>query len=603
MSSGGVRAGRAYVKITMLDKTQKVLNGASARLRGFSRSVGAMGAGLLAGAGALAAPFIPAIAKASDMQEIMGKFNTVFADQAGDVKGWSDTFAGEVGRSEKQIAGFMANSQDLFVPLGFDRGAAAELSKTVTALGVDLASFGNKSDDDAIRDLHAALTGSGEVMKKYGVNLEAAAVEQELFNRGLDPKNATNQQKVQARLNIILRDTSDAQGDAIRTSGSYANQMKRLHGVVDNTQVAIGTALLPVLTMLVSKASSVVTMLGAWITANPRIVQGIAAVAAGAAIAGGVLLVVAGAASVAGTILGTMATVAGIVGAGFALLLSPIGLVVAGIVGLIAAGIAWTGAWSTIVDFFNGTLGAMGNALANGDLALAGSILWSSLKLAFAQGTLGIRQAWIETWAGMASILDGFITSIRQRWIDLTTGLASVLIKLWNKVQPLFGKSTIDVQATIATLREDQERKQKANEDGRKSRDDARGAQLQADLAATQSELDALKAARQSRVDDAGGETFTGSGSLLDQLKGFLSQATETPTAAAKDATEPPKKPSDGVEAASKVAGTFSSSAAGRMGGTVQKADERIVKAAEKTNSKLDKLVKIVERGGTLSWA
>ena len=46
-----------------------------------------------------------------------------------------------------------------------------------------------------LRDLHAALTGSGEVMKKYGVLVNEAAAKQEVLNQGLDPKVATDQQK------------------------------------------------------------------------------------------------------------------------------------------------------------------------------------------------------------------------------------------------------------------------------------------------------------------------------------------------------------------------------------------------------------------------
>ena len=48
------------------------------------------------------------------------------------------------------------------------------------------------------------------VMKKYGVIVSEAAVKQELLNQGIDPKTASDQQKVQARMNIIMAGTTAA---------------------------------------------------------------------------------------------------------------------------------------------------------------------------------------------------------------------------------------------------------------------------------------------------------------------------------------------------------------------------------------------------------
>lgn len=228
-------------------------------LRSFSRGV--MGAGkiALAGGAVIAGGLAVAIKAASDMQETMNKFNVVFADNSTAVKKWSDDFATRIGRSKKQIADFMAGSQDLFVPLGFEAGAATELSKQITGLAVDLASFNNTADADALRDLHAALTGSGEVMKKYGVIVSEAAVKQELLNQKIDPKTATEQQKVQARLNLIMRGTTAAQGDAERSSGAFANQVKALKGQISDAAVAIGSAFLPMATKMIAKVREVVT--------------------------------------------------------------------------------------------------------------------------------------------------------------------------------------------------------------------------------------------------------------------------------------------------------------------------------------------------------
>jgi len=243
-----VRAGGAYVELLLRDKGfQDGLRKAGGGLKSFAKSAAVIAGPLLSAFG-----FTKLIQEASDFEEVMNKFNVVFGQNAANVKKWGDEFAKEVGRSKKQIAEFMGNTQDLFVPLGFEPGAATELSKQVTRLSLDLASFNNMQDADTIRDLHAALTGSGEVMKKYGVIVSEAAVKQELLNQGMDPKNATEQEKVQARLNIIMAGTSAAQGDAIRSAGGFANQMKALQSAISDTAVIIGSLMLPTVTQFVN---------------------------------------------------------------------------------------------------------------------------------------------------------------------------------------------------------------------------------------------------------------------------------------------------------------------------------------------------------------
>ena len=171
MAGGAIRAGRAFVEI-FADNTRLIrgLRTAQRRLRNFGGSVRSMGAQLLGIGGIAAAPLAAAVNAASELEETMNKFNVVFGANAAAVKSWGDDFAGQVGRSKTQIADFLASTQDLFVPLGFDPQQATEMSKSVTGLAIDLASFNEKvSDQQALDDLQAALTGSGEVMKKYGV--------------------------------------------------------------------------------------------------------------------------------------------------------------------------------------------------------------------------------------------------------------------------------------------------------------------------------------------------------------------------------------------------------------------------------------------------
>lgn len=211
--------------------------------------------------------FTRIVGAASDVYETVNKFNVVFGENSEAVKRWSDDFADSIGRSRRLVAEFVSGNQDLFVPIGFDAASAEGLSKTVAQLAFDLASFNNLTDQQTFGDLQAALTGSGEVMKKYGVIVNETAVKQELLNQGINPKSATEAQKTYARLNIILRGTTSAQGDALRSMGGFANQWKRFQGIVENSAADIGAKVLPMVTQgvryLASSVEQLAPLLGA----------------------------------------------------------------------------------------------------------------------------------------------------------------------------------------------------------------------------------------------------------------------------------------------------------------------------------------------------
>lgn len=345
VTASGIRAGRAFIELALHDdQFKKQLQQTERKLQNIGRSVATAGAKLAAFGGAGVAGFAAAIKSASAFEETLSKFNVVFGQNSEAVKTFANDLASELGRSKAQILGFLASSQDLFVPLGFDTAKAEEMSKQITRLAVDLASFNNIADDDALRDLQAALTGSGEVMKKYGVIVSEAAVKQQLLNEGIDPKTATEQQKVMARLNIILAGTTAAQGDAIRTADGFANQMKRLQGNLSDVAVSIGQAITPALAVLAAKVNDIAQVVVKWVSENQTLVIVLASVALGVTVLGTALVATGAIIAATGTIIGGLTTAltvltaaSGAATVALGLLASPVTLAVAAIGGLILA--------------------------------------------------------------------------------------------------------------------------------------------------------------------------------------------------------------------------------------------------------------------------
>ncbi len=551
-SSQGIRAGRAFVEVFADDsKLVRGLKAARRRLQAFGASVRAIGAKMFAAGALVAGPLSLAVNAASDMEETMNKFNVVFGNNAKVVKAWGDTFASQVGRSKKQVADFLSGTQDLLVPIGFDSASATAMSKQLTGLAIDLASFNNKADSDVIRDLHAALTGSSEVMKKYGVIVNETAVKQELLNQGIDKNKATEQQKVMARMAIIMRGTTAAQGDAIRSAGSFANQMKSLKAKVNDAAVVIGSALLPIITPLVTKIAAGVKIVAAWIKEHKGLVVIIAKVAAALA-AGGLAFIVLGTAvsgmastfgAVAAIISGVGSAI-GILGSMLGALLSPIGLVIAG-VGALAAylitstdvggqALGWLGdKFNSLKETALAAWKGIGDALAAGDIGLAAKILWLTLKLQWQKGVNALNQVWVKVkdfflttwteavfgaakiatnaWAGLQAGWTETVDFLRDSWSLFTTFIAKnwnrvvgFLKKAWQKLKSLVtGEESGDVQSGIdaETQRMNGELDEGRNRDifEREQRRKSRLSEIEGQRTGTLDELDIARDAEHER--------------------------------------------------------------------------------------------------------
>lgn len=296
-------------------------------------------AGKRAGAGlaALAAAGLGLIKLSSDAEETMAKMGQVFGSLTDEIDTWAIETAQAMGRSRQQMRQYVTDTQAILAPLLGDGGVAAEMSKSIAALAVDLASFMNAADDDAWRALISGLTGETEPMKRFGVILTETALEQFRLAEGIQKsvREMTEAEKVQLRFRMIMERLKLAHGDAIRNADSWANTLRSLTGELRNAGEELGDRLLPTGTRIIaairdavrqfnsldSQTKGNIVMLGVLTAGLLGVVAAFGLLAAGAAM---------------------VVKAFGILGAVFGFLTSPIGLVIAAVV-LFAT--AWENNW------------------------------------------------------------------------------------------------------------------------------------------------------------------------------------------------------------------------------------------------------------------
>lgn len=141
----------------------------------------------------------------------------------------------------------MAVFQNLTTSFGMASDKAYILSQNLTQLGYDMASFFNLSTEDSFQKLQAAISGELEPIRRLGVDISNARLQQELYNLGINKSiNSLSQaDKAQLRYIAIMKQTTNAQTDMGRTLNSPANQMRILKAQIDLLGRSLGAVLIP----------------------------------------------------------------------------------------------------------------------------------------------------------------------------------------------------------------------------------------------------------------------------------------------------------------------------------------------------------------------
>ncbi len=196
---------------------------------------------LLVGSAVLAG-FGKMVTMAADVGETMSVMNAVFKDSANEVVAWAEQQSAAVGRSEFKLREWASGMGAMLEPMLGSSKAAAKMSTELTQLAVDLGAFFNKADEDVIHDLRSAFAGSVETMQKYGIVMTEAAMQQFALEKGITKKinKMTQEEKAQLRFQYIMKMTRNAQGQALRESESFGNQLKGLKDAFTDLATELG---------------------------------------------------------------------------------------------------------------------------------------------------------------------------------------------------------------------------------------------------------------------------------------------------------------------------------------------------------------------------
>ncbi len=169
----------------------------------------------------------------SDATEVGSKFDVVFKSNEKVAQSFRD-LADATNRSSLDMMTFGAGIGNVLAPLGLAQSEVDGLSLSLTKLAVDVASFQNVSDAQAVHAFTSALTGERESLKSLGIVISEDDVKNKAYTLGLaeQGQELTKAQKALSTYQLLIQNTANAHGDAIRTADSFANQLKGLRGAI-----------------------------------------------------------------------------------------------------------------------------------------------------------------------------------------------------------------------------------------------------------------------------------------------------------------------------------------------------------------------------------
>lgn len=190
-----------------------------------------------------------AVAKFNDFYEATDLFHNAMGNLSGEADTLISKMQGLLGVDPTKAMTYMATIQSLGTSFGLASDKAYVLSKNLTQLAYDEGSYWNKGVAETFTAMSSAISGEIEPIRRLGVDLSQARLQQELLALGFNKQVSSLSQadKAVLRYIAIMKQTANVQGNLAQTIQSPANQIKILKAQLDMLAKSVGSLLYPAL--------------------------------------------------------------------------------------------------------------------------------------------------------------------------------------------------------------------------------------------------------------------------------------------------------------------------------------------------------------------
>ena len=204
-----------------------------------------------------------AIAKSSQYTEDLNLFTVSMGKYAEEAYNYAQKVSEVMGIDPAEWMRNQGVFNTIISGFGVAGDKAAFMSKNLTQLGYDLASFYNLDFASAMQKVQSGIAGELEPMRRLGYDLSVARLEQERLNLGIDKSVSamTQAEKSQLRYYAMMTQVTQVQGDMARTLEQPANMLRVLKAQFEQCARAIGNLFIPILVKVLPFAIAVANAL------------------------------------------------------------------------------------------------------------------------------------------------------------------------------------------------------------------------------------------------------------------------------------------------------------------------------------------------------
>jgi len=158
---------------------------------------------------------------------------------------------------------YQAQFAQLSTSMGTSADNGMKLSRALSEISADLASVKNMDFKDVMDNMSSGLVGMSRATDKFGINIRNTALQEKLYELGIDKSIAKMSQADKALLRtiVILDSSRYAWGDLSRTLDAPANQLRVLQASFASLSRTIGSMFLGVLQQILPYINAVVIAL------------------------------------------------------------------------------------------------------------------------------------------------------------------------------------------------------------------------------------------------------------------------------------------------------------------------------------------------------
>lgn len=349
--------------------------------------------------------------------------------------------------------------------------------KKIGAIGAGIGALGGSAQaalSKAANDLANYSAGLDKQIRQHNISAEALGamkLQADQTGGSLDEmlKNGTRAtaefQAAAEKLGVTMSGENVAAGVALSRALSLVKEQMRF------LWMNIGAAVAPAMRQMAQITSTVIAAAIKWVKENQPLIQTISKIASIAVAVGGALTGLGAAMWGIGAAVGWLVPVVTTLGGAFVtFLVSPMGMIAAGIAAGVAALLYFSGSarqmaagfavdvggmlsaaktiLGQIVQFFGDTFNGIKQALAGGDMALAAEIAWAAVKMVWFKGASSLVQIVADVLGGdwLTSAMDG----IGNAWTMLQNGADTAFAAILNAWDTLWTSARNIVELAMA---------------------------------------------------------------------------------------------------------------------------------------------------------